>query len=188
MRQVPDKTVPGFYVQDALAHGYHLGFVGSSDGHNVMPGQSCIRPVYAPELTRGAIFAVLKARRTYATSGAKIKLNFAINDFFMGSIITVNQYTMDALFPLKLMVAVKGTAPIDRIKVIGNGVVIHTYEHAHTGAKPNRAAFSAEIENPGVNQSQTSRYYYVRTIQTDDHLAWSSPIWIDFQMNERQDL
>ena len=42
MRQVPDKTVPGFYVQDALAHGYHLGFVGSSDGHNVMPGQSCI--------------------------------------------------------------------------------------------------------------------------------------------------
>ena len=188
MRQVPDSTVPGFYVQDALARGYHLGFVGSSDGHNVMPGQSCIAGVYAPELTRGAIFDALKARRTYATSGEKIKLNFAINDFFMGSIITVNQYTMDALFPLKLMVAVEGTAPIDRIEVIGNGVVIHTYEHAYTGAKPNRAAFSAEIENPGVNQSQTSRYYYVRAIQTDDHLAWSSPIWIDFQMNERQDL
>ena len=67
-----------------LARGYHLGFVGPSDGHNVMPGQSCISGGYAPELTRGAIFAVLKARRTYATSGTKIKLNFAINDFFMG--------------------------------------------------------------------------------------------------------
>ena len=49
-----------------------------------MPGQSCISGGYAPELTRGAIFAVLKARRTYATSGTKIELNFAINDFFMG--------------------------------------------------------------------------------------------------------
>ena len=86
------------------------------------------------------------------------------------------------------MVAVEGTAPIDRIEVTGNGVVNHTYEHAYTGSKPNRAAFYAEIENTGVNQSQTSRYYYVRAISTDEHLAWSSPIWIDFRMNERQDL
>ena len=34
LRQVPEGTVPGFYVQDALARGYHLGFIGSSDGHN----------------------------------------------------------------------------------------------------------------------------------------------------------
>ena len=84
MRLVPDRTVPGFYVQDALARGYHLGFAGPSDRHNVVPGQSCISGGYAPESTRGAIFAVLKARRTYAISGTKIKLNFAINDFFMG--------------------------------------------------------------------------------------------------------
>ena len=81
------------------------------------------------------------------------------------------------------MVAVEGTAPIDRIKVTGNGVVIHTYEHANVGSKPNRAAFGAEIENTGVNQSQTSRYYYVRAIQTDEHLAWSIPIWIDLRID-----
>ena len=56
------------------------------------------------------------------------------------------------------------------------------------GIPRNDAAFCAGIENTGVNQSQTSRYYYVRAIQTDDHLAWSSPIWIDFKMNERQDI
>lgn len=44
------------------------------------------------------------------------------------------------------------------------------------------------MENTGVNQSKTSRYRHIRAIQTDDHLAWSSPIWIEFQMNERQDL
>ena len=86
------------------------------------------------------------------------------------------------------MVAVEGTAPIDRIEVIGNGVVNHTYEHAHTGAKSNRAVFCAEIENIGVNQSQTSRYYYVRAIQTAEHLAWSSLFQIDFQINERRNL
>lgn len=104
----------------------------------------------------------------------------------MGSIIKVNQYTIDALLPLKLMVAVEGTAPIERIEVIGNSAVIHTYEHE--GDKPNRATFRADILNTGVNLSQSSRYYYVSAIQTDEYLAWSSPIWIDFHMNERQDL
>ena len=44
------------------------------------------------------------------------------------------------------------------------------------------------MENTGVNQSQTSRYCHIRAIHTDDHLAWSSPIWIEFRMSERQNL
>jgi hypothetical protein len=184
--QATEKTVPGCYVQDALARGYHLGFIGSSDGHHLMGGDSPIAAVYAPELSREAVFDALKARRAYATSGAKIKLNFAINNFFMGSIITVNQYTIDALFPLKIMVAAEGTAAIDRVEVVANGAVIYTYKQ-HMG-RFTRTAFSINVENTGHNLAQTSRYYYVRVIQTDGHAAWSSPIWIDFQMNDRQDI
>ncbi|MFO7945583.1 MAG: DUF3604 domain-containing protein, partial [Armatimonadota bacterium] len=73
---------PGSGVFNALARGYRLGFIGSGDSHAGMPGRSypqdrqwCVMRksgftgVYAPELTREAIYDALAARRTYATTG-----------------------------------------------------------------------------------------------------------------------
>ena len=183
--QSTEEMMPGCYVQDALARGYHLGFTGSSDGHTLMGGDSPIMAAYAPDLSRESIFDAMAARRVYATSGAKIKLYFALNRRFMGSIIKVNQYSIDALFPLRLSVMAEGTANIDRVEVIANGAVIHSCNR-HMG-RFTRSAFLLEIPNKGANLAQTSRYYYVRVVQTDGHMAWSSPIWIDFEMAERRE-
>lgn len=74
---------PGSGVFNALARGYRFGFIGCGDSHSGMPGRSfpqdrqwCVMRksgftgVYAPELTREAIFDALRARRTWRLTTA----------------------------------------------------------------------------------------------------------------------
>jgi hypothetical protein len=73
-------------VNDAFDLGYRVGIVANSDGHKGRPGAegpgasmfgaygglTCLQ---LPELSRGAIFKALRARRHYATTGARILLD-----------------------------------------------------------------------------------------------------------------
>nr|MBC8492180.1 DUF3604 domain-containing protein [Chloroflexota bacterium] len=78
----------GQSVVDALLRGFRLGFIGSSDYHEVLTGHllriqdtprtinnqhmqaRCgLAAVRANALTRTGLFEAMKARRTYATSG-----------------------------------------------------------------------------------------------------------------------
>src|ERR1051325_10069418 len=67
----------------------------------------------------------------------------------------------------RLTVRVIGTQPIRQVDIICN----------------NKFVFTAEPMERDVNLSFTNtepgeRYYYVRAIQVDDQMAWSSPIWV----------
>ena len=61
--------------------------IGASDDHRSHPGQPHfgLAAVTAPELTREAIFDGLYERRSYATTGARILLDFRVNDAPMGA-------------------------------------------------------------------------------------------------------
>jgi hypothetical protein len=112
-------TVEWFFM-DALSRGYKVGLTAGTDG--VMgrpgachPGRRLIRnlrngltAVYAKELTREAIWEALHARRTYATTGERIRLLFQVDGADMGSEITTTG------FP-KISFQVEGTKPIERV-------------------------------------------------------------------------
>jgi hypothetical protein len=191
--QDPDRILPGCTVRDALARGLHLGFVGGGDVHNDLPGDGGMTGVLAEAPTAGGLFDALKARLCYATSGPRIRLDFHVNGFPMGSVVPFNAYSVDKVFPLQITARAVGTAPVDRIELIGNGELLCATEPEDEDA-PCEAALQTSIEKLSTPAGRSnrwnqhlvnhSRYYYVRVVQADGAMAWSSPVWLDFACPE----
>ena len=179
----------GRFVQDALAMGHRVGFIGSSDTHVSIPGGAGLeggatlryaRPgyacVYAPRLTKADIFEGLRSRRCYATTGIKMLMDFYLNGKPMGSEL---QSEPDAERNLRFYVA--GTDRIEAVEIVRNGRTVHTVmggsqpvmDIEWTDASDMREyALHAEGRAPFV-------YYYVRVIQRDWEMGWTSPVWVD---------
>ncbi len=159
------------FVRDALARGYNLGIIASGDTHNGHPGMGSptiptggLIAFYAPELTRDSIWDALKKRRVYGTSGKRIILNFKINDHHMGEIIKQDKNT-----PKKIEITVKGTDRLKLVEVIKNNQSLKKYSWTDP-------SFSASLMDK--SESSSNDYYYLRVVQQDNYMAWSSPIWI----------
>ena len=76
---------------------------------------------------------------------------------------------LEAPRDFKLSIKVLGTNPIRQIDIVKNNTFIHT---AHPLAREFSLVFQDARVRPGGS------YYYVRVIQVDDQMAWSSPIWV----------
>ena len=109
-------------LEDALTHGYKVGFVANSDGHKGRPGASHpgastfgayggLTCVLAESLTREAVFDAIKARRCYAVTGAqRIHVELAVNGLPMGA-------AGRAEGPVTIAGRAVGTGPIERIDI-----------------------------------------------------------------------
>jgi len=108
-------------AQYGLALGQRFGFVGNTDHHSAHPGSyGCGRMgVWAESLTRDRIWEAIQSRRTYALTGDKIALQFAINGRPMGSVIT--EHTVER----NIEISVIGGGPIDYIELMKNNEAIH---------------------------------------------------------------
>ena len=167
------RPIEGNYVRDALARGYRLGFIGSGDSHDGHPGLTHLAgptgglaAIVAEENTRPAVLEALRARRVYATSGARIVLRFTIDGVPMGASVPPGgpEATHQAV------VQVLGTAPLVRLDLVRSGDVIGQFRDA----EGNNTLASFEI--PPLRAGD---YVYVRVVQQDGALAWSSPIFVD---------
>lgn len=164
-------------AQDALALGHRLGFVGGTDSHHAQPGRNTcsmagvdfhdhmtggLTAIIAPELTREAIIQALRERRCYATTGARIVLDFQVDGHRMGAEFTAT--TSEVAVTARVL----GTAEIQRLEVVCNGDVVLE--------QPGIGRVTEINESLALPGDQTS-YFYLRVTQTDGHIAWSSPIW-----------
>jgi hypothetical protein len=69
----------------------------------------------------------------------------------------------------KLIAKIEGTERIKQIDLIRNN------QFVYTSSPDNKSAdFTYTDRSPTAGES----YYYVRVMQVDGNLAWSSPIWI----------
>jgi len=183
------KTMPGCYVQDALARGLKLGFVGGSDAHNGAPGDCAVTAVLVEERSVAGIYDALKSRLCYATTGVPVHLDFTVNGFPMGTVLSVNQYDGDKLFPIEIKAEAMGTAPLDRLEIIANGAVIETQLHRlennrmQIGFELGRLATRTRVNTFRQHLVNYDRWLYARVTQSDGNMAWSSPIWIDYRPN-----
>jgi len=175
---------PGRHVVDALQRGYALGFIGGGDTHDGCPGRGYahrprsekerkrwtgiypagLQAVYARDLTRESLWQAMKVRRTYATTGARIIVEFSIGSAPMGSVVKRWPGGM-----ARFRARVEGTVDIACVELVRNGVTVDRLP-----GKGRSLAFEwARNAQPGMEQ-----YFYLRVTQVDGHLAWSSPIWL----------
>lgn len=151
-------------VQDALSRGYRLGFTAGSDSHQMEHGiEGGIVAAFVPELTRENIFDAMYDRFVYATTGSRILVSFKINGVNMGQEIVV-----DKTKTIELSVSVLGTDKV-KIEIVKNNQVIRTQ------LSDTNACDFIYIDN----DRNPSDCYYIRVTQDDEHMAWSSPIWVD---------
>jgi len=149
-------------VQAAWERGYRLGVIAGSDDHTGHPGTppGGLACLLAGELTREALFYALRSRRCYGTTGARILLDFRMNGVPMGGTV---KDTRD----LEVHLRVAGTAPV-KVEIVKDSEVAYS-----------REVEGRELEVRWRDRGGRGRYYYVRVIQADGHMAWSSPIWTE---------
>ena len=152
---------PKGFVWNALAKGYRLGFIASSDHRSTHMSYAA---VYTPERTYEAIWDSLHARRTYAATD-NIIVDFQSGGRAMGEEFAASE-------PPRLDVRVIGTGPVERIDVIKDNTFAYT---AHPGVREVTFSYTdSEIE-------AGTHYYYVRVIQQDGNMAWGSPVWVNYR-------
>ncbi|BDF72302.1 hypothetical protein CE91St41_32840 [Oscillospiraceae bacterium] len=171
----------GHCVQDALARGHRLGFVGASDTHSGQPGftywvfenrsyRGGLTCVMTDELDREHVFNAMWERSVYATTGERILLWFRLNGAPMGRELRLKRGA-----PLTLEVKAIGTGEVDCIEIIRDGGVI--CRRACEGGRELSVTFE---DNSGVCNGTWS-YYYARVMQKDKAMAWASPIWVVYE-------
>ena len=162
-----------------LTRGQRLGIIASTDDHYGNPGYGYLKPtydwdqqeigmaavaVYAARRTRESVFRALYDRRVYATSGARIILDFQVDGQPMGS-------EFRAAAAPELAVQAVGTAHITRIEIKKDSKVVATFT-------PGQTAVDLRWRDEDF-QPDRSCYYYVRLLQENNEEAISSPVWVN---------
>lgn len=165
-RHDPTSSPGGFrpegYVWNAWAKGYKLGVQASSDHLSTHISYAC---TLATDFTREGLIEAMRRRHSYgATDNIILDYRLQSNgrEYIQGDIAKVKD-------SFRLYVKVIGTAAIRQIDIIRSNTYLHNRQNLGTETE-----FTFIDPNPLPGES----YYYVRLIQTNEQMAWSSPIWV----------
>jgi hypothetical protein len=156
---------PEGFWWNALAKGYKLGVQASSDHWSTHISYACL---LAEDLTRDGLFDAIKRRHAYGATD-NIVLEFRA---MVGGTEHIMGDAFAAAESPRFAVKVGGTGTIRQIDVIKNAKFIYT---ARPGEKNARFELTDREFGPGES------WYYVRVLQEDGQLAWSSPMWVKKQ-------
>lgn len=189
-KQGINECVEGSLIK-ALLDGKRFGFVSGglddrgiyadffdNDQTQYSPGMT---GVWADGLSRQAIFEALYTRNCYATTGERIIVGLHLAGLPMGSEIdSANKPGLAVNRHLTCYVA--GTSKIKSVELIRNGKMLHEFpitgqfmDVTYDDMEPlSECCIQLTDKKPFV-------FYYLRVTQEDGHMAWSSPIWVDFK-------
>ena len=182
------------YKRQALNKNYRFGFIAGglddrgiyselydSDQVQYSPG---LTAVLAPIHSRDSIFQALQQRLCFATTGVRMIVHFSIAEKPMGSELSTR--TKPGLaFNRYISGYVAGLQPLKQVTIIRNG---EEFKHF----SPEGSYFELTLDDNDLlsdialnsnDERPPFIYYYLRAIQVDGHIAWSSPIWVDYVVN-----
>jgi len=175
--------------QHAWPRGHKIGVIGSSDNHLGRPGSNNytiytqhtggLAVALSKENNRKQLWEALENRRTYATSGTRIYIDFTVNGHTMGSEIT-------SLNSPVIAGRVAGTNKLETIELVKyeNDEYSTIYKNS-----PDSEIMEFSIEDKNFD---SDCFYYLRVTQVSEvpgrlwsfptnEMAWSSPIWVEFK-------
>ncbi len=183
-------------IRKALNQNCRFGFIaGGLDDRGVYASLFETDQVqYSPGLTailainqtRDSLIQALSKRSCYATTGPRIIIGFHIAKQPMGTILNTKSKP-GLLFNRHLSGYIVGTDEIKEVLIIRNGKPFQTLS-----SKESIFEFSIDDSEPleKISLKPSSKegfpftYYYMRIMQKDGHLGWSSPIWVDLLPNQ----
>jgi hypothetical protein len=115
----------------------------------------------ARRLERPSLLAALRERSTYATTGARILLEFTAAGLPMGAVGQGDEVVCCG--------AVHGEGPLALLEIVKDGKVAWHCECDDLDA-------TIRWRDPAPPCKE--HYYYLHVVQADGQMAWSSPIWI----------
>ena len=153
---------PAGYVWNAWAKGYKLGVQAASDHLSTHYSYAC---TIAEDFTREGLIDAMKQRHNYgATDNIVLDYRMEANggEYLQGDIVKVDG-------DFRLTVNILGTSPIRQVDIIKNQEFLYTRQKL-----PQTVEFAYEDAGKAAGED----YYYVRVVQNDGNVAWSSPIWV----------
>jgi hypothetical protein len=171
----PDEAAS---IPDGLNSGNHLGFIAASDNHVGWMGNpysiknvaSGLAAFVAPSLDRASVFGALADRHTYATTGSRILLDYAVEDG--GDVAMGEQYVAGA--PV-FRWAVSGTGRLATVAL----VAVEVLQDAEVSTLTSVAPASLDSEGSYAwDWDGTDQAVWLAVEQEDGEKAWSSPIWL----------
>lgn len=178
-------------LQKALLNNCRFGFVagGLDDRGIYMPffeGDQIqyspgLTAIIAPEHSRASLAEALYNRSCYATTGERMIVGLYIAGIPMGSEVSTAQ-KHGLLINRHISGFVAGTNQLKSVEIIRNGKVLKTFkpdgyslDFTYDDMTPlDKIAITPKDKKPPF------AYYYIRVVQEDGHMAWSSPIWVDY--------
>jgi uncharacterized protein DUF3604 len=188
LTSIPEGEKDKNTIHELLNNGYRCGLVAGSDSHSGQTGKTKwlrskqrykggLTAVLAKDLTRESLWEALNARRVYATTGARIYLDFKINGALMGSEIKLKKGSA-----LNISLKVNGTETTFLTQIIKNNKTWKSFDVA-TYPYPPEPGREGILEKVIIEESiQESACYFLRVTQIDGEIAWSSPIWVDVEV------
>lgn len=178
-------------IQNALLRNCRFGFVAGGlddrgmyadlfEGDQVQysPG---LTGIVATEHTRTAVMEALYNRSCYATTGERMIVGLYIAGSPMGSeLSTVSKHGL--LVNRHITGYVSGTTKLKTVEIIRNGKVIHVIKpdgYSCNFTYDDMVALE-KVVTDAKDKKPPFVYYYIRATQQDGHIAWSSPIWVDY--------
>lgn len=154
-----EEIHPDGMVAAAWSKGHRLGVIASSDHLSTHMSYAM---VYAESATREGVADGIRRRHTYAATD-NIVVDFRVGGAFMG-----DELSVDGAVP-KVWALILGTDTLREVALVRNNEVIYT---VHPGKR------ETEFEYVDREPAPAENFYYLRAIQTNDEIAWSSPIWV----------
>lgn len=148
------------------------------DQQQYAPGMTAI---IAPEHNRQSLFDALYNRSCYATTGERIILGIEIAGVSMGKEINTGDKP-GLLYNRHIAGYVAGTTDLAKVEIVRNGKVIKTYEPEGYSLEFTFDDLTplTKVVHDNKDKKPPFVFYYLRVTQEDGHMAWSSPIWIDY--------
>ncbi len=167
-----DLVLPDQFIKPALDAGHRFGFIGSTDSHGLLwhhgispkrnPFATGLACVIGAERQRESIVAAIRARRTYATTGARIIMTTDVDGAPMGS-------ELPRVSRANLRIHIVGTAPLQSVTAVTSREEIPL---------DNLDDIACDVQvTLRPTKEKHSEYVYVRVVQKDGEIAWSSPYW-----------
>jgi hypothetical protein len=185
------KTHEKGLICNALGQNIRFGFIAGglddracfeslydSDQRQYHPGLTAI---LSNEFTKEAIFDAVAKRACFATTGERMIVYFEVIGRKMGSFLNT-QDKPGLCINRHISGFVVGTKTLKKLEIIRNGQVFKTFDL-------NTVFFEFTLDDmddlasiclPKGKGPHPFVYYYLRLFQEDGHMAWASPIWVDF--------